>query len=465
MEYFKRHPDKWISILWISVLIAALVPIFFLSFYAVPTADDYRFAQSTQTVWRDTGGILSALKTALRSTADCWNSGEGAYTYVFLMALLPGILPTGLCFLTVFFTVGTLCGCILILLHAVFPQPMNPPNGGSTYSASQYRWQRFLCASVLVFLCLQTMPSPAGLYRFSDALYVFMEAALILQIAIILFIRRIAGQDSSSPRRLVVVTLLVVISMAMAFFLGGSTIITGFQACVMTVVLMLQPLMQMLHHKEKLCEGYRTCIRKMVTVLPALAVTLSGFAVHILAPGGYLREYGIEVTDLLHAIISSIYWAFTYFLHWMNTFAILSFLLVFPVIWKIASHSGQRFFHPILTAIGSFFLFASMFTPSLYLSGDISSGTCQNIMRPAMYLLVLMNVANASGWLAANREYGLTGKLMKSIEKSYPAWLVFFTAAVIIMFLFPANKNTYFSISAFRAIVFRETAQFFQLHP
>ena len=83
-------------------------------------------------------------------------------------------------------------------------------------------------------------------------------------------------------------------------------------------------------------------------------------------------------------------------------------------------------------------------------------------MRIVLYLLVFLNLVNTLGWLKSNREKGLLCRLLDMAQEGYAVWLLCASLAVGLLFLLPADKNRYTSISALRSLANGEAARYYE---
>ena len=84
-------PYTTILALLLVLLLLLLIPILVLSNYAVPAADDFSFSCETHSAFVNGKGILAILAGALSKTAEVYQSWQGSFSAVFLMAFQPSI--------------------------------------------------------------------------------------------------------------------------------------------------------------------------------------------------------------------------------------------------------------------------------------------------------------------------------------------------------------------------------------
>lgn len=116
-------------------------------------------------------------------------------------------------------------------------------------------------------------------------------------------------------------------------------------------------------------------------------------------------------------------WKFT---GWM-TFAIL--ILLIPVIWQVVKKSDFSFRLPGLVLLGSFCLYATGFTPSLYSLGHAGLSRALNAVRITFQILLVINEVYWMGWLRLHLEK----RGRKVAGTGYPWWFYGLTAVLMIV--------------------------------
>lgn len=472
----KEQPDKWIFRILLIAFLGSMVPIWYLARYIVPGCDDYTYGVKTHAAWLATHSVWEVLKAAAQTTAEYWHQWQGTYSSIFLMTLSPGIGNEKWYFLTTFIMTGMLGLSVFALVWVVLKKYVcmaghiadssrgkkitSVQGGGSGYQIG-------ICVIVLLFLSFQTMVAPAdGLYWYNGALhYVFMESVLFFQMAALLSCRKAQTKGARTGW--------LCLSCFLAFVLGGANLLSGLQSCILTALLLFYSLLMIGLSKKQsagscfLQQVYRrakeTCEaeKKQLWVILPLLIDLVGFGFNVLAPGNTIRETTAEGMGAVKAIIMSFYWAAVFVTEWITPIVLAGFVLLCPVIWKLVKKSEAHFFHPVIAVFFGYCVFAAMFTPTLFATSSEGPDRCKNVMRVVLYLLVFFNMVNTFGYFAGKKEESLLVRLAKEVDQKYLLWLVcgiFWMGAI---FVLPANKNTYISISAVRSIVNGEAAQYY----
>lgn len=473
----KEQPDQWIFRILLAVFLASMVPLLYLSRYAVPGCDDYTYGVKTHGAWIATHSVREVLRAAAETTVDYWHHWQGTYSSIFLMTLSPGIGQERWYFLTTFLMAGMLGGSIWALLYTVLKKYVCAAEGRQEVKREKKKrtpgegsgYRIGICVIVLVFLSLQTMVAASdGLYWYNGALhYVFMESVLFFQMAALLTWRKARKGGARAGWLL--------LSCFLAFLLGGANLISGLQSCILTALLLLYSLL-MIGCGNVGTAGKRGILRalcaraqkagaqekRQLWVLLPLSVNLIGFGFNVLAPGNTIRETTAEGMGAAKAVVMSFYWAAVFVTEWMTPMVLAGFALLCPVIRKLVKKSETKFFHPAAALVLSYCVFAAMFTPTLFATSSEGPDRCKNVMRIALYLLVFFNLVNVLGWFSQNREESLIVRLAKEVEKSGFLWMLAGVVWMGAIFVLAADKNTYTSISAMRSIANGEAAQFYE---
>lgn len=458
----KEKPDKWMFVLLLAAFAAVMLPVLYLSRYAVPGCDDYTYGIKTHGAWLDTGSLWEVVKAAAETTADYWHHWQGTYSSIFLMTLSPGILEEKWYFLTTFVMTGMLCGSIGCLVHVVLKKYVGETAG----------YRRGICMLVLWFLAIQTMVAPSdGLYWYNGALhYVFMESVLFFAAAVLLSYWKAQKAAAQAGYLLLAVIL--------AFVLGGANLLTGLQSCILTVLFVLYA--GWTQYRKRAAAGKRaagevagtdSCAekgadrvfrRRIWLLLLPLLVNLAGFGCNVLAPGNSIRETTAEGMGAVKAVILSFYWAAVYVTEWLTPLVLAGFVLLCPVIWRMVKKAKARFFGPLYSVGLSFCVYAAMFTPTLFATSSDGPDRCKNVIRVALYLLVFLNLVNAFGWFAQKKPESLVCRLQETIREQYLPWLLGCSIVMGCLLLLAADKNTYTSVSALRSIANGEAAVYYE---
>ena len=60
-ETIKKQPEKWIYRLLLTGFLASMLPIWYLSRYAVPACDDFTYGVTTYQAWQSTHSVTAVI--------------------------------------------------------------------------------------------------------------------------------------------------------------------------------------------------------------------------------------------------------------------------------------------------------------------------------------------------------------------------------------------------------------------
>ena len=367
----KRHfvSYRCILILLLTALVILLIPMLMIAQYDVPAADDFSFSCETHAAVRDGGSLLILLAGAAKKTRMVYDTWQGSFAAVFLMAFQPAIWGLSRYGLTTWLMVLSLIGGIFFFFHRL----MHGVFGVSKTLAG-------IMATVVSIACTQFLPSPnQSFYWYNGAVYYTFTFAVLLVLFSVIIGYLLYGKWWR-----------IGIAAVLGIVIGGSNYITALFACICEVLL----LAGLIWKKDK---------RWSALLLPT-ALLFIAFAVSIRAPGNAVRQ-GLSETrpDALKAILQSFLAAGQNALHWMDLRFAACVLFLLPFLWNGAKQSGASFALPGAVSAFSFCLFASLFTPHLYALGSDGPDRLKNILYFAFLIFSVLNLFWWLGWISRKR--------------------------------------------------------------
>ncbi len=418
-----------------ALLLLSLAPILLLGRYNVMCIDDYDYGRVVHDTWLAAGSVRQTLVAAWRHNIEVYHNWQGTYVSCMLMQLCPMNFDYG-------------CAWIV-------PVVMLGMSGVSSYLLGKHilcRWMGFektgaafvLC--VVLFLFYQVMEAPfEGIYWYNGAThYMLMESLWFFALTFVL-----AGLLSRETARTV---LCCAAGSVLAVLVGGGNLVTGLQMEILLALLLV-----------------RTAIadrRRIAAALLPLAAGSASFLVNVLAPGNAQRDM-VDMGEGYSAVSSialSFYHAGVFAIRWTPALVIVIWLMLVPVLWKLAAASDRQFEHPVWVTAGAVCVVSAMFTPTLYAVGMTGLSRVDNIIQLVYYLCLFGVTAYWMGYLShrAAKEPDSAAAVFGSLvgRTGRTATAVCFALALFI-WLFTADKNTYTGISALRSLVNGEGRVFY----
>lgn len=420
-----RLSEKEILIISVLFLALVLIPLFVLSRYSIPAADDFSFSCETHEAIRNGEGIPGVVSGAAEKTAKVYNTWQGTFSAIFLMALQPAIWGFEYYQITAYLMLFSLIGSVFFLCIRVFSGLF-----GVKKSLSG------IIASIVCLAFTQLLPSAnQGFYWYNSAVYYTFTYALCLTALSVITGYIVFGGNW----RIWILGVLSVI-------IGGSNFVTALISTVGIVLLILF----LLFKKNGKWKSF---------LIPAALLCIS-FLISILAPG----NEGRQAIFLEHpGAVRSIFLSFTFCAKNLKDWADLRFLaivfLLFPFIKK-AVHTSENcsFACPGLFSFFSFCILSAMFTPQIYAMGTDGPDRLKNIIYFSFILLTLFNLFWWCGWL--NRKYTLFSgsKNCTSVLNMLPYLSVSVLCLAVSILVF---HNPLSSVIAFRELQSGEAKAFY----
>ena len=361
-----------------AALAVSLIPLIILSFYSHPAGDDYVYGASAHLAWAESHSLIETIKAALRTTADYYQSWQGTYASIFLMALQPAVFSQRIYFLTTFLMLGMIILSTLFIIRVLFTRYLHFPPA-----------LRLSLSFAVLFLCIQTPEEgKSAFFWYNGALhYVFMHSCMLFLLAFLLLFLK---TESRAGR-----TACMAAACILAFVTGGSNYVTT----LITPVLIVMILFFCLLARQK---------RSLFFLLP-LVIQLAGLFVNVTAPGNAVR---MAAQAAPMGPIEAVYYSFVYAVkgigEWTSLYLLFFAVLLLPFLLPALFRTDFDFPLPGCAAALSFCVIAATYTPSLYSMGHVYIfERTLNIMRMLFYLLFFLNLVYTAGWITARcRRYG-----------------------------------------------------------
>ena len=420
------------NLILILVLLSFL-PLLFISKYNHMSADDYSYGSETHQVWQHTGSLSETVKTAGTTVAKYYDSWQGTFTSIFLMALQPGIFgekyyPIGAVFLICLYGVS-----FYVFGHVMFTRLLNVD-----------KYQAGIVTLFMLLLCTQWMQAPVQAFYFYNAgvHYIFMFSMMLLALSLQILL-------ATGTKKRIFSTLAATI---LAIVVGGGNYVTAFFYLLLIItILFVSVICQHFQKEKKRNIGFQ--------ILPLLAFVCS-FLISVMAPGNSVR--GDEFQEITP--IGAIGLAFKYSIEgcnvWMTLSIVCFFMFLLPLVVAMVQKTDFSFPLPGLVVLYAYCLFAAMYAPTCYALGFPGAGRCRNIYRMVYYLMLLFDMIYVCGY--ANHKLRISG-LREAFERAGESfvkhiWMPFgmITGAFLMFIVLTDDWNSYASLSAVKSVWAKE---------
>ncbi len=430
------------------LFVLSVIPLLWLGRYNVMCVDDYDYGRRVHDVWMATGSLKQSIQAAWQQNMGFYRDWQGTYVSCFLMALCPMNFNYEIGYVVPILMIGMLAVSTFMLGRHILCRWLGAEKAGGCF-----------VMFVLLFMFYQVLEAPfEGIYWYNGAThYVLMQSIwffTLTAVSMSLWSEKKQGEWGWCAAAAV-----------LAVIVGGGNLVTGLQAEIIMALLVL----------------YAAVMnrRKLLPVLIPFATGSIGFLFNTLAPGNTLRgELDMDTGySAVMSILLSFYNAVVYIIQWTPVLVVVIWLLLLPVLWKLAKKSDRAFAHPVWVTLGSFCVLSAMFTPTLYALGMVGLSRVDDIIQMVYYLCLIMvttywmgHFSHRSGRRADNKEEERAALERMSAQEAFGCFLektggrlTAVCALIVLVMLFAtADKNTYTSVSALRSVLNGEAQTFYE---
>lgn len=435
-NYVKKLGTKldWkqvVVILLFIVTILMTLPIILASFYNFPCADDFAYAGASYQVVHSGAGFASILinliRVAFTSMIRQYLSWSGCYSSYFFSAFNPFIFSEQLTFLTTFLLLGIVIAALFFFLFVLFYNCLKMDKQLST-----------ICVLILINISIQFVPYAFdAFYWFNGSFYntIGYSAALVFM-GIIL---KLLSEDRNKK-----VIWKCIALVALATFIGGTNYST-----MLALSLVLIPFsLDVFTIKPKIVGGgYKLSTKKKFVLLIAIGTFFLFFLISAMAPGNEVRGDYFVQESLIGSITKSFLYAYRQIKQVINVPIFICILVVSIIIFSEIKQKGYQYRYPFVTAVFTYGLYASTFTPVIYAQSVVPSPRLINIQFWFLLLIITFNITYFLGWLYNNcKSFYITiyGKMeiVRRFKKFSSCAIMILLMFVILVFLKYSNKIT-----------------------
>lgn len=428
-----RIPAQRMTLYAAILLFVSLIPLLWLGRYNVMCIDDYDYGRQVHDTWLATGSYLESVRTAWRQTMEFYRNWQGTYVSCFLMALCPMNFYYEIAWVVPVLMIGMFATSTFVLGRHILIKWLGAD-----------RTQSSFVVLLLLFMFYQVLEAPfEGIYWYNGSThYILMQSIWFFTLA------AVSGAVWTDLKKREI--LYSVIAAVLAVIVGGGNLITGLQAEIFMVFLLLYVIV-----KNR---------RKIWTVCLPLVTGSAGFLCNTMAPGNLVRSTLDPSTGYgaVSSVILSFYYAVVFIIRWTPAFVILIWLALLPILWKMMKASGKSFDHPVWVTFGVYCVISAMFTPTLYAVGMVGLARVDNIIQMVYYLGLFMVTAYWLGYFSHRKSEATAAEAFGSfLERTGGRMTAVFLILVLALWVLTADKNTYTAISAARSLMNGDAQTFY----
>ena len=434
--------EKLLAIGFCLLLLAALIPLFRLTIYAVPYYDDYNFGRFARAAMEQEQSKWAAIPGALECSRTQWYAWQGTYSSIFFMTLMPAIWGEQYYFLGPVFILLLLLAGSMVFTHVILRKVFG-----------MEKWISLAIQAVITtaqFMFIYSAQS--GFYWYNGGIhYVGMHGFGLLFLAVSICLERAEGRTAKG--------LLFTASVLLAMITAGRKLVTALLGLVGVGTILLVSVVL----ERRKCGLW---------LLPATAVYIIGFGLNVAAPGNSVRAQSYIGWGYgpLESIGRSFLEAVKHIPEYTGLVVLTVMLLLVPLIWQAVKSTDYRFRYPGIVLAWSFCLYATGYTPSLYSLGHAGLSRTLNAVKITYLLLLFLNEIYWIGWLRQlleKKTEQTTGQLTiqkLTIRNGAAAWWFYVLIGVACLVIFRASPNQAGHYSSYGAYYYVHTGEAYNFH-
>ncbi len=340
----KLITKKNVLIITILITILLLVPVLWVSFYTVPSADDFSYGKETMNVLQ-TEGIGKVVTGSFKTLNEFYHTWQGTYSAIILFSLNPGILGKNAYFLTTFLVLGIFFLSLAYLLKQLLIKALK-------LDKKSY----WIVLLLFFLLCMETLVDKTqGLYWWNGASYYIIFFSLeLLEFA--LLIKQYWLKEKTKTNTIILLLLIGII--------GGGNFIIALQQVIILFFLNI----------------YLLIIKKDKSALPYLAISILGLGISATAPGNKFRQKNVTGMNPVKAIILSFYFCLKFMTEWTNAINIIVILIIGYLLYPTYKKVEKKYSYPLIVVLFMYCILSAEFTPTLYSMSSTGEGRLLNII-------------------------------------------------------------------------------------
>ncbi|MCM1466561.1 MAG: hypothetical protein NC086_00315, partial [Alistipes sp.] len=349
-----------------GVFVNKMWPLLSISRYNHSNADDYWMSSNSHFVWEDTHSFLTTVASGFRNAVAIWKNWDGCFLSMFIGCLPPVVFHEKYYKYTFAIIAGMFAlgatALLFVLLVRMFKFPIA-------------HWLLITMAMLIMFFNFMPSIKEAYYWWVGGINYAFLAGIFLLSQALLLeYI--VSGNK-----------ICLGFGSFFAFCVGIGNLLTGL---VNPVILILELIVLVLTYKKE----------KLLFIIPTVC-GVAGLLCNVLAPGNLIRGgdglfHNPVFASIFDTLVVSAKFIPEFFKRPMTWFFLL--ILVVVIDGMARRKAPFRFRYPLLFVPVSFGVYASAFTPVVYV-GSAYYGRCKNISYYLFLFMLLLDAVYITGWV------------------------------------------------------------------
>lgn len=371
----------------LSIFIISLIPLYVIGMYAHPSVDDYYYGTETVQIWNSTHSVGAVFSHAFNLMLKTYNEWQGNFSAIFLMRLEPGIFGEQYYFIAPFILITSYVGCSLFFFYTVIKK---------IFGADKYRSGIVALSMTFVSMQLTLVPSDSFYWYNGSIYYTFFYSLMLLLFAVMIRLRGTYGIRTLP---------LCILSVALAFFIGGSNYATALFTAIILALSAGVTLYFVILKKNTIIKSYHAAIYVAIAI-----ACMAGLFISMSAPGNAVRQASVGgSTGIIKTFIYTFAFGGYSLAKVLSSPCLIFFICMVPVFYFVAAKTHFSYHMPLLVLIFTFGLYCSAGTPVFYAQGLRIPYRMMNIIFFSAYSFIGFNMIYFLGWLG--KKYGNTAFL------------------------------------------------------
>ncbi len=402
-----KDSNFWTAFCALAMLAVTVLPFLLIAGYVWPCSDDFEMGLLCKKTLEETGNFWQVIKSAGEYAAEQWQTWQGTFFSLFLMALQPGIWGDEYYVIGVVLVILSLIVSTFTLTYVLMVKQAK---------ASKALWL-ILTSMVMWGWLLRVMYTEEAFYWWTGAShYTGFHSWVMLMIALTACIYTDWGAYGSLKK------VILYLGCIPCFLLGGGNYVSA--------------LLQVMVLAGYFAAAIITKKRNRAILCAYTAAAVGGLLLSVLAPGNFthMNYDGLRADiSVAEAIFIAIRDGLYHIYAWTHVQQVLLFLLLAPFVWTMARRSGCKFRVPLVVMILSGGLYLAEYMPTSYSYGGYEPGRITNLYYWNYHWLILFNLYYWIGWIDRKLR-ARRGEWLEKLAKRQNFWQGFYVLAALILF-------------------------------
>lgn len=409
--------NKKIEICVIIICLLIILPLFIISIYNRPSADDYDYAILTHEIIENNGNFFELIKAAWDTDISFYNTWQGLYSSAFLLALQPGIFGPQYYGLTILIVSAISYVCLLISLHIL----------NKHFLKKSFLYSITTALIVLTIIMLWLPSAVQGMYWYNGAMnYIPFIFFTILNVSL-LFEAMYSNNRKAS--------IYICISTLLSFFISGGNHVTAFANILLLFILSI------------ICIFKDNTKKRFFTLVP-LVFACIGFLLVYIAPGTQIRQDLLEKQSIIKTILATIKYLRYIASEWISFIWMIFLILITPTAIEVAQKNREKFSKrfPIIPILVAGIVLSGMLCVPYFTMGYFGEGRLTNVIWISFMIFSWIIYFFIWGYIV-KKQYVDVDKILNSKHIELFK-LLLISGCMFVLLLFSNNNNASNSLIA-----------------